>query len=282
MRNYLLYNVCFILLGINTSSGQSKTNSLKDDAYLHPIDIITPYTLKKGEWIYAQSIQTVPFPSWAFVGVTDKLTAQIDLLPWIYGLFSEFKKPIPSLNFRYQLAKQDGIRPTIAVETMFVHFWDTLERFDTPKMRMYQNGSYFHFKPVIAYQLGSKWNINASLGVDYVDEVIMHKKVVDKPLSRTIAKSWNPNYAIGLDYRPSNWISYHVGYSYGSTLTYLENIPRKRQLTYGFRVAPFYKNKRKFLRNLRLELVAINSYFSDISTSQSFPIPLFPYVYWQW
>ena len=61
-----------------------KTNSIKDDAYLHPVDCITPYTLEKGEWLYAQSLQTLPFPSWAFVGITDKLTAQIDFLPWLF------------------------------------------------------------------------------------------------------------------------------------------------------------------------------------------------------
>ena len=53
-----------------------RQNPIKDDAYLHPVDSITPYTLNKGEWIYAQSIQTLPFPSWTFVGVTDNLTAQ--------------------------------------------------------------------------------------------------------------------------------------------------------------------------------------------------------------
>ncbi|MDG2369975.1 MAG: hypothetical protein P8M12_04990, partial [Flavobacteriales bacterium] len=44
------------------SDSVKKTNPLIDDSYLHPIDCVTPYTLKKGEWIYAQSIQTLPFP----------------------------------------------------------------------------------------------------------------------------------------------------------------------------------------------------------------------------
>ncbi len=91
-----------------TLDSLKKQNPLNDDAYLHPVDCVTPYTLNKGEWIYAQSIQTLPFPSWAFYGITDKLTTQIDLLPWLYGAFTELKKPIPSLNLRYRFNEQKG------------------------------------------------------------------------------------------------------------------------------------------------------------------------------
>lgn len=259
-----------------------ETNSIKDDAYLHPIDCISPYTLKKGEWIYAQSLQTLPFPSWAFVGITDKLTAQIDLLPWLFGAFSDLKKPIPSLNLRYRFNQQKGNIPTIGAEAMFVHFWDTLERFDTPTLTMWENGSYFHFKSTIGYQIKGNWEVNLSAGVDYIGELIMQNNDSLNFQTKTLESSWNPNFSIGVNYRPSDWISYHIGYTYGSTLTYLENVPRKSQFNYGFRIAPFYKKKAKFLRNMRIELVAINGYFSDIKAKQSFPIPLFPYFYWQW
>ncbi|MDG1483455.1 MAG: hypothetical protein P8R54_27945 [Myxococcota bacterium] len=259
-----------------------RQNPIKDDAYLHPVDSITPYTLNKGEWIYAQSIQTLPFPSWTFVGVTDNLTAQIDLLPWVFGYFSELKKPIPSLNFRYRFNSQSGLVPTIAVEAMFVHFWDTFERFDTPSITMWEKGTYLHLKPVVGYRIKENWGINLSLGVDYIGELTMRNNDPNNPQSELFTNSWNPNLSIGLDYRPSNWISYHIGYTYGSTFTFLENIPRKQQLNYGFRMAPFYKNKAGVLRNMRIELVAINGYFADIDARQSLPIPVFPYFYWQW
>ena len=255
---------------------------LTEDAYLHPIDCVTPYTLKKGEWIYAQSVQTLPFPSWGFVGITDKLTAQIDLLPWLYGAFSELKKPIPSLNCRYRFNEQNGFVPTIGVEAMFVHFWDTLQRFETPTLTVWENGSYFHFKPSIGYVIDDQWNINLSAGVDYIGELIMQNNDSANFNVQTFNKSWNPNFSLGVDYRPSKWISYHLGYSYGSTLTYLENVPRKHQLTYGFRVAPFYKNRFGILRCMRVELLAINSFFPDIRAKKVFPFPVFPYFYWQW
>ena len=224
----------------------------------------------------------MPFPSWAFVGITDNLTAQIDLLPWLYGAFSDLKKPIPSLNFRYRFNNQNGIIPTIGIEAMFVHFWDTLQRFETPTLTVWENGSYFHLKPSIGYNFNNKFYINISAGADYIGELIIQNNDSLNFNSKTFSKSWNPNFSIGFDYRPSNWISYHLGYTYGSTLTYLENVPRKHQLTYGFRIAPFYKNKFGLLRNMRIELLAINGFFPDINAKQIFPVPVFPYLYWQW
>lgn len=259
-----------------------KENRLDDEPYLHPIDAITPYTLRKGEWIYAQSIQTLPFPSWAFYGITDQLTAQIDLLPWLYGAFSELKRPIPSVNLRYRFNEQKGALPTIGVEAMFVHFWDTLQRFETPSLSIWENGSYFHLKPTVGYVFKDKYYLNLSAGIDYIGELIMQNNDSLNFQSKTFQNSWNPNFSVGFDYRPSKWISAHIAYTYGSTLTFLENVPRKHQVTYGFRMAPFYKNRRGFLRNLRVELVAINGFFPDIEAQQIFPLPIFPYFYWQW
>ncbi|MCR9173449.1 MAG: YjbH domain-containing protein [bacterium] len=267
---------------IGQEDSLKKMNPLNEDAYLHPVDCITPYTLKKGEWIYAQSIQTLPFPSWAFVGITDKITAQVDLLPWIYGSFSELKKPIPSLNVRYRFNEQKGAVPTFGVEAMFVHFWDTLQRFTTPTLTVWENGSYFHLKPSASYKFENNIYLNASIGIDYIGELILQNNDSTNFQQKTFSKSWNPNFSFGIDYRPSKWISYHAGYTYGSTLTFLENVPRKHQLTYGVRIAPFYKNRWGILRCFRVELLGINGFFPDIRAQQVFPIPVFPYFYWQW
>ncbi len=285
MSTKLLIVVIALMLPLSLcgqAPSTSRSRPLNEDPYLHPVDIITPYTLRKGEWIYAQSIQTLPFPSWAFVGITDKLTAQIDLLPWLFGVFSELKRPIPSFNFRYRFNHQQGWLPTIGIEAMFVHFWDTLQRFSTPALTIRENGSYFHIKPSIGYRIHDKWYLNLSAGADYIGELMMQNNDTTNLQTASFSNSWNPNFAIGIDFRPSPWISYHIGYSYGATLTYLENVPRKRQLTYGFRIAPFYRSRAGFIRSLRIELVAINAAFPDIDARQNFPVPVFPYFYWQW
>ncbi|MEO0151731.1 MAG: hypothetical protein ABIL89_02135 [candidate division WOR-3 bacterium] len=164
---------------------------------------------------------------------------------------------------------------------MFVYFWDILKRFETSTMTVWEKGAYFHFKPSLGYKIDQLF-VNFSLGVDYIDEMILQNNNVNSFQIKIFLKTLNPNYAIGLDYRPSKWISYHLAFNYGSTLTFLENVPRKIQITYGFRVAPFYKNKWSILRNLRVELVAINAYFPDVNAKEIFPIPIYPYLYWQW
>lgn len=259
-----------------------RTNPLDVDVYLHPVDCITAYTLPKGEWIYGQSLQTLPFPSWMFYGITDKLTTQIDLLPWIGGFVTELKKPIPSLNLRYQFVEQHGAVPSIAFEAMFIYFWDTLDRFETVSTHVYESGVYWHFKPVMSYQFGDDWYVHTSVGADYIGALIMETTDTVEPVTRNFTKSWNPNAALGVDYRPSPFISYHIACNYGATLTFLENVPRKFMFTYGFRVAPFYKNRFGILRSMRIELLSINGYFPDLKTYQGIPVPIYPYIYWQW
>lgn len=273
----LFINICSTQTEIDSIK---KTNPINSESYLHPMDNISPYTLKKGEWIYAQSIQTLPFPSWMFVGVTDKLTAQIDLLPWVFGAFSDLKKPIPSLNFRYRFNDQNGSKPTFAVETMFVYFWEGLDRFSTDNVSVRESGAYFHFKPVIGYQFDNHFDISLSAGIDYMSGLtVTNVKTLE---TKIFNNRWTPNASISLGYRPSNWISYHAGFSSGATLTYLENVPNKQQLTYGVRIAPFYKVKAGFLRTFRVEFTAINAWFPDVNAKELFPIPVFPYLYWQW
>lgn len=274
-----LVQICF---GQNTDTIK-KHMPLNEDVYLHPIDAVTPYTLKKGECIYGQPFVTFPFPGWAFIGVTNKLTVQLDFTPLTFGPFTELKAPIPSFNFRYRFNKQKGMIPTIGIEAQFIYFKDTLKRFKTPTLTVWENGSYFHIKPSIGYNFKNKFYINLSIGADYIGELIMQNNDTNNSQTKTFTNSWNPNFSIGFDYRPSKWISFHVAYSYGSTFTYLENVPRKNQINYGFRMAPFYKNRFGILRALRLEVLAINGYFGDIHAWQSFSLPVYPaYIYWQW
>ena len=106
------------------------------------------------------------------------------------------KKPIPSLNFRYRFNKQKSLIPTVAVEAMFVYFWDTLQRFETPSLTVWEKGVYFHFKPIIGYRIKNKWDINLSIGVDYIGELIMQNNDPLNFRTKTFSNSWNPNFSI--------------------------------------------------------------------------------------
>ena len=87
---------------------------------------------------------------------------------------------------------------------------------------------------------------------------------------------------ISLDDRWKPWLSVHVTASYGATFVYSDNEPRKVELAYGFRVAPFRYARRAILRDLRLEVAALVLYRPDARSLQALYIPLLPYAYWQW
>ena len=83
---------CFFLaIFFGLSSGcfaqLDSLKGLQTEILLHPANAFTAYTLKKGEFVYNQSPFTFPFPSWAWWGITDKITMEIDLLPLIGGVF---------------------------------------------------------------------------------------------------------------------------------------------------------------------------------------------------
>ncbi len=277
-KSLLAVLVCGHVFGLCGQTDTSKINPLDDDTYLHPVDGITPYTFHRGEWFYAQSLQTLPGPGWAFVGVTDRLTVQLDFTPLVGGLFFKPHYPIPSLSARYKIATQKQLLPTISVEGQFFHLWDTLSRFDVKEHTLYQNGSYFHLKTAWGYRWGPLC-VNGAVGVDYMSEMWWAQ---GDTMTARLVPNLNPNFSLSVGWRKRPWISYHVALSYGATLTYFENVPRKIQLNYGMRIAPFYQNKWRFLRNMRIELVAINAWFPDIGQYASIPLPIYPLFYWQW
>ncbi len=278
MKKSLAFVFCCNALFSLAQSDAAYSNPIDDDTYLHPVDGMTPYALEKGEWFYAQSLQTLPAPGWAFIGLTERLTLQLDFTPLLGGIFFEPHYPIPSASMRYQIGKQKKILPALGLEVQFFHLWDTLKRFDVQDYTLYQRGTYFHLKTTYGYRFNA-FHVDGSIGLDYANDTWWNKDgtMVSRPASKI-----NPNFSFGMSWRASKWISYHLAFTYGSTLTYFENVPRKTQFNYGMRMAPFYKNRRRILRNMRIELVSINAWFPDIGAYSGIPLPIYPLFYWQW
>lgn len=265
-----------------TSTDSAGFYGLQTDVFLHPGDMPTAYTLKKKEWIYAQSPTSFPFPSWAMVGITDRITLELDLLPFFFGFFTPSHLPIPSTNLRFKLLNQKKFIPSVATEVMAFHIWDTITRYnkDNLNVRVKGTGAFA--------RINNSWNISKNLyfhvsaGAVYQQEIWMNNRDTSNFKSAYFRNRITPDFSLGIDYRPYKRFSFFATYAYGSTFTYIENIPNKRQFIYGLRVAPFYKNKYKFLRTMRAELVAIFAYLPDIDVYQDLKLPLYGYVYWQW
>ncbi len=263
--------------------GQSDvSNGLQTETLLHPADGFTAFTLKKGEFVYNQSPFTLPFPSWAWLGITDYITAEIDLLPLIGGLFQEPHLPVPSFNFRFKLMEQDKLMPSIAFETMYQHLWNEVIQSEQANAIVSRKGNswYNHFN--LSWKMNNRFYTHLSFGVTYVENLYFSNNDSLKKIEKFYPKSFTPDVNLSFDYRWKPWISLHTTGSYGTTFVYLDNIPRKQQISYGFRVAPFYKNRRGILRTLRAEFIAYYINIPDIKESIASILPIFPYFYWQW
>lgn len=262
------------------TSARDSLGGLQTDIFLHPLNSNTAYTLKKGEAIYAQSINSIPLPSWGFIGVTDRLTAEIDFLPLIGGLFSEPHLPVPSFNFRYKLLNQKKARPTLAFETMFQFLYNEFDQADNPYFSTWRKGSSWYNRLNASWKMKDKFHIHLSLGATYAQHLRLVNKDTTQFAEKVFSGKITPDFSLGLDYRLRR-ISFHLHTSYGSTFTYLDNVPRKFEVMYGIRLAPFYKNRFGILNAFRLEWNGFYVSFRDINASAYVPV-FFPYIYWQW
>ncbi len=280
--NKISYIIIFIFYTYFSFGQFHELQGLQKETYLHPADGFTAYTLSKGEFVYNQSPFTLPFPSWAWWGITDNITAEIDLLPLIGGLFQKPNLPVPSFNFRFKLIDQNKLIPSIAFETMYQHLWNEIKQSDQPNAIVSRKGNSWYNHLNFSWKINSKFFTHLSIGATYVENLYFSNNDSLKLIEKVYPKSINPDLNISIDYRFKPWLSLHATASYGTTFVYLDNIPRKQQISYGFRIAPFYKNKIGFLRTFRAELIGFYIFLPDIDESIESIIPIFPYFYWQW
>lgn len=271
-----------MFLSVSLFSQSDTLKGIQSDVFLHPADGFTAYTLKKGEFVYNQSPFTLPMPSWAWWGITDNITAEIDLLPLLGGLFQEPHLPVPSFNFRFKLFNQKRIIPAIAFETMYQHIWNENRQSDQENAIVSRKGNswYNHFN--FSWKITSKFHTHLSIGATYAENLFFSNNNSKELIEKFYEKSFSPDFSLSFDYRFKPWVSFNITGSYGTTFVYLDNIPRKQQVSYGFRLAPFYKNKWSFLRTFRAEFIGYNIYMVDINENIQSLLPIFPYFYWQW
>ncbi len=279
--------ITVLLLLINMPSyfvfGQDTTRiGLQSEILLHPADGFTAYTLKKNEFVYAQSPFTLPMPSWAWWGITDNITAEIDLLPLLGGFFQEPYLPVPSFNFRFKISDQQSIKPSIAFETMFQYLWRTQNQFDQSNLRIEREGSSWFNRFNFSWQTRGDLHFHISTGLTYTQNLLIENKDPLNYNGRFFERTINPDLSLSLDWRPKPWLSSHLTTSYGTTFVYLDNIPRKYQVSYGFRVAPFLNKESGFLQTLRAELIGFYIWMPDAKEEIESLVPIFPYLYWQW
>ncbi|HEY5935403.1 MAG TPA: hypothetical protein VIU61_12225 [Kofleriaceae bacterium] len=254
-------------------------DGLIDETMLHPVDAFTGYTLRKNEIIYNQSPLTLPFPSWMWWGVTDRVTVEIDTLPLLGGLFIEPHLPVPSVNTRVGIVKGGADRIAIAVEGMVQHLWREQVQEDLETIRVIRRGTSVFARVNVSIPVHRRFRIHLSGGATWAESFRLENPVAGLVSEYTNAVS--PDGSIAFDVRAAPWLSLHATASYGTTFVFSDNQPRKWQLAYGFRIAPARHSSWRILRSLRLEFPSLFMFRPSVDNRQLLPVPIFPYLYWQ-
>ena len=257
----------------------ARADGLIDETMLHPLDAFTGYTLAKNEIIYNQSPLTLPLPSWMWWGVTDRLTVEIDTLPLIGGLFIDPHLPVPSINARVGLVRGGADRIAIAVEGMVQHLWQEHVQEDLDTIRVVRRGTSVFARVNVSIPLHRRFRIHASAGATWARSLRLENPM--RGLASEYTDAVSPDGSLALDVRVAPWLSVHATGSYGTTFVYSDNQPRKWQGAYGFRVAPARHSSWRILRTLRLEFAALFMFRPSVDNRQILPIPVLPYLYWQ-
>ena len=270
-----LFILIVILLTINALSAQNSgdstiSNGLQSEIMLHPADASTGYVLKKGEFIYNQAL--TPYPSWAWWGITDWFTTELDLECWLGG--------VPSFNFRFGLIQQKTIRPSISFETMFQYLKDERDQFENLEyLSINRKGGNWYNHINFSWKLYEKWHIHLSGGATYVESIMISNGDTLHKIGKSYKNYLSPDFSLSLDFRCKKWISFHSTASYGSTFLYADNIIRKEQFCVATRTAPFINSDKGFFKSFRIELAFLHANFRDAKKSITGPIG---FLYWQW
>ncbi len=259
-----------ILISAQQTNDFNRAAGLQSEIMLHPADASTGYVLKNGEFSYNQAL--TPYPSWAWWGITDWVTTELDLECWLGG--------VPSFNFRFGLLKQKAIRPSVSYETMFQYLKDEKDQFENlDYLNINRKGKSWYNHINLSWQVSSLWYIHLSGGATYVDYANISNGDTVNVIGKSFENFISPDFSISTDYRFKKWISFHTTASYGSTFLYADNIIRKEQLCIASRIAPFVNSEKGFFKSFRIELAFLHANFNDAEENITGPIG---FLYWQW
>lgn len=222
----------------------------------------------------------MPLPSWGWIGITNWLTAEIDFLPLIGGFFTKPNLPVPSFNFRFRIINQKRLIPALAYETMFQYIYNEFDQSSNPYFATWRKKGSWYNHINASWKIKSKFYIHASVGCTFAQYLRLVNKDSLNFNERIFENKLSPDFSLGFDYRLKR-VSFHLTTSYGTTFNYIDNVPRKFEIMYGIRFAPFYKSRFGFLRTFRIEWAGFYNAFPDINAKAYVPV-FIPYFYWQW
>ena len=210
MINRILHAITLFLFSTFVFGQSDTLKGLQSETFLHPADGFTAYTLKKGEFVYNQSPFTLPLPSWAWWGITDNITAEIDFLPLVGGLFQEPYLPVPSFNIRFKLIDQNKLIPSIAFETMYQHLWNEITQSDQPNAIVRRKGNSWYNHLNFSWRVNPKLYTHLSIGATYVENLFFSNNGSIDLIEKFYPNLFTPDFNLSIDYRMKPWVSLHA------------------------------------------------------------------------
>lgn len=273
LQSFLVKSLILLMIMVfakNSCAQAIREKSLVSETMLHPADAFTAYVYKKGEWGYNQAF--TPYPSWAWWGITNRITAELDFEAWLGG--------VPSFNFRVGIIEQKHFLPAIAFETMYQYIKTEFDQFhNLDYLEVNRKGINWYNHLNLSWQLNKSLHLHLAGGFTYAESIEISNADTLNYVGKKYNNLVNPDFSISVDYRLKKWISLHTTFSNGSTFLYADNIATKQQFILATRMAPFIKNKRGFFNCFRFEIAYLYANFPDAETSLSGPIG---FLYWQW
>ena len=233
---------------------------------LHPMDSFTGYTLERNEWVFNFPMT----PGWVMWGVTDDITVELDAECWLGG--------VPSFNARFGLADQNGLLPAVALESMYQYLPRTVNLLeDYEYLNVQRSGSSWFYRVNMSWELADRITLHLSPGATYSERLEIdngQRSQFHRVVSNDLLKE---DFSLGLDWQVAEWLSAHASVSEGVTFVYVDNVPGKRQVAAGVRVAPFVSHP--LMKNLGVEVAVLSISFPDVD--ETLTGPMF-YLFWQW
>jgi hypothetical protein len=265
--NLSLFVISFFALTL--ASFDSKADFRKDEANIYPSGTPTADTLKSSEWYLA------PIPwGWLAYGLTDKLTIAWDYPATILGL--------PSGLVRYQLpgsSKNMGW----ALDLYGISWGSkTFEQKRAKEFIVDYRGGQYWIHLNWSLRIFDWLRLNTYGGATHTDYHKFRPNETAQFQEKLYEDAWSPDYGASLEFDISSWLKFHVNSTVGNTFLYVDQIVYKKLAAGTFQLAPFSSQATGILKNLRLELSAMYVEIPDAQYKYTLPLPLFPYLYWQW
>lgn len=237
-----------------------------EEPLIYPSGMGTAETLRDSEWHVAP-------PPWGWIayGAHPRFMVALDYPAALFGI------PAALLRFKFF----NGQDTKFALEGYGAYWsYDYKDKRQKEYLVEHKYGTEW-LRLNWSQKVSENWRFHLYGGANFSDyeKYAPNEKDVFNPI--IYENSWSPTYGLDIEWKLAAWVYLHVAYSYGNTFYNVDQVSRKHLAAYTFAMAPFSNTWWGFFSKMRIELTALYAKVEPSNSEYKLPIPLLPYVYWQ-